>query len=224
MTQKIDRTPWTYHFSRYLGRTLTPAEKAVIAPLEKARHYRNARPTIVIDPPGRDSSELLIAYLHYRLGPDDKPGLLYVPNRREYLATHPKLPKHISLFTARNVNAARGRTPWCILMLHVEQYKTASPLYRYTDRWNDLYRTVWPLSHPWGFFIIHIKQTQRDPGFPAVLTRLFYSKPPKDPTGDADDNDNAVTILNPDAPPDIPIIILLPAPIPPPAPSPPRRR
>ncbi len=48
----MKNTVYTYHFRRYLGRNLTRAEAAVIAPLEKMRVRRLERRLLVVDPSG----------------------------------------------------------------------------------------------------------------------------------------------------------------------------
>ena len=75
-------TPWHIHFSRYLGRPLTPVEISVISPLEKARVNRNSSPVFILDPPGIDSTWILLRYQEYRLqGLPDAQGVLFIPGK-----------------------------------------------------------------------------------------------------------------------------------------------
>ncbi len=97
-------TPWHYHFQRWLGRTLTPAERAVISPLERNRCHRDNRPAIVIDPPGQDTRQLLKAYLLYRIG--TRQGLLMLPKLKGEAIKS----KNIRLGTLRRPDSIRGQT------------------------------------------------------------------------------------------------------------------
>ena len=97
-------TPWHYHFQRWLGRTLTPAERAVISPLERNRCHRDNRPAIIIDPPGQDTRELLKSYLLYRIG--TRQGLLMLPKLKGEAIKS----KNIRLGTLRRPDSVRGQT------------------------------------------------------------------------------------------------------------------
>ncbi len=97
-------TPWHYHFQRWLGRALTPAERAVISPLERNRCHRDNRPAIVIDPPGQDTRELLKSYLLYRVG--TRQGLLMLPKLKGEAIKN----KNIRLGTLRRPDSVRGQT------------------------------------------------------------------------------------------------------------------
>ncbi len=97
-------TPWHYHFQRWLGRALTPAERAVISPLERNRCHRDNRPAIVIDPPGQDTRELLKSYLLYRVG--TRQGLLMLPKLKGEAIKS----KNIRLGTLRRPDSVRGQT------------------------------------------------------------------------------------------------------------------
>jgi len=57
--------PWEYGFAKYLGRKLTPAERAVIRPIEKARKTYSSRRFLVIDTPGVYSTELVRQFQRY---------------------------------------------------------------------------------------------------------------------------------------------------------------
>ncbi|WP_286052538.1 hypothetical protein, partial [Duncaniella freteri] len=150
-------TPWHIHFSRYLGRPLTPVEISVISPLEKARVNRNSSPVFILDPPGIDSSWILLRYQEYRLqGLPDAQGALFIPGKDRHRYPQAKLlPSNIRLITHRCVDAVRGTSPYCTLLLNVERYCTSSPFHSCTDRWRRLLSSILPTHNSRGFIIIH---------------------------------------------------------------------
>lgn len=182
-------TPWHIHFSRYLGRPLTPVEISVISPLEKARVNRDSSPVFILDPPGIDSTWILLRYQEYRLhGLPDARGTLFIPGKdRHRYPPARMLPSNIRLITHRSVDAVRGTSPYCTLLLNVERYCTSSPFHYRTGRWRRLMSSILPTHNPRGFIIIHasasmsadpICNTYRHTAIPAAITRLipFRSK------------------------------------------------
>lgn len=175
-------TPWHIHFSRYLGRPLTPVEISVISPLEKARVNRNSSPVFILDPPGIDSSWILLRYQEYRLqGLPDAQGALFIPGKDRHRYPQAKLlPSNIRLITHRCVDAVRGTSPYCTLLLNVERYCTSSPFHSCTDRWRRLLCSILPTHNSRGFIIIHASAAKaespsgsRHIAISAAITRLI---------------------------------------------------
>lgn len=175
-------TPWHIHFSRYLGRPLTPVEISVISPLEKARVNRNSSPVFILDPPGIDSSWILLRYQEYRLqGLPDAQGALFIPGKDRHRYPQARLlPSNIRLITHRCVDAVRGTSPYCTLLLNVERYCTSSPFHSCTDRWRRLLSSILPTHNSRGFIIIHASAAKaeapsgsRHMAISAAITRLI---------------------------------------------------
>ena len=180
-------TPWCYHFERFIGRRLSRADRAVIAPLEQARLHRDARPVVVIDPPGHDSSHILLHYLRYRQAASQLPSLLIAPTRHCH-AFRQSLPRDIRVGSPRNVDHHRGQTFFGVLLLDVHEFKTRSPFFRSRGGdggigrdWNRLLSTLLPTFTSWGFFIIHLRDKPRRRSLSAIpdtIPRLIAVPPP----------------------------------------------
>ena len=139
----VPEAPWEYGFAQFLGRKLTPAEIAVIRPIEKARKKWQARPFLVIDPPGADSTALLRKYQEYCLSLcEETYGILVHPAGERPRNRN----RQIFLTSPRNTEATRGMTSRFTLLLHVERYRTVSPFSgsSYNYRWRDLWCTLVP--------------------------------------------------------------------------------
>ena len=143
--------PWEYGFAKYLGRKLTPAERAVIRPIERARKTYSPRPFLVIDPPGTDSSELLQQFQRYYLSVmNDSYGIIIRPGGEKS-----RRDKRIIPISPRCGDHARGLSSGFTLMLNVERYRTFSPFYGRDSLWEDLYCALYPQLSPCGILIIH---------------------------------------------------------------------
>ena len=134
-------TPWHYHFQRWLGRTLTPAERAVISPLEKNRCLGANRPAIVIDPEGTDTTALLKSYLLYRSR--GNAALLMLPVRKNHRNPHP----NIITATLRRPDSPRGLTVHSALVIG---YRHRSP-----KKLRRIISTLLPMTCRDGLLIIH---------------------------------------------------------------------
>ena len=167
--------PWCYHFELFLGRRLSRADRAVISPLEQARIRQDARPVVVIDPPGHDSREILVAYLRYRLSGTHLPAMLVVPVGHK--ETYDNI-WNTRVTTPRRVNYARGHTHSCVLLLDAHLYKTRSPYARRPAPWQQLLATLIPTFTPCGFFIIHLRAAKGTPAIPEAIRRLIAAPPP----------------------------------------------
>ncbi len=56
------------------------------------------------------------------------------------------MPSNIRLITHRCVDAVRGTSPYCTLLLNVERYCTSSPFHSCTDRWRRLLSSILPTA------------------------------------------------------------------------------
>ena len=210
--------PWEYGFAKYLGRKLTPAERAVIRPIEKARKIFRPRPFLVIDPPGTDSSELLRQLQRYYLSVmNDSYGIIIQPcgekSRRD---------KRIIPISPRCGDHARGLSSGFTLMLNVERYRAFSPFYGRDSRWDDLYCALYPQLSPCGILIIHTampvgRRLRKYSFWLSRLTNLFHIRAEAQPSlraealmsGDlpvviAIDTSPPAVAPPPDRPPDFP--------------------
>ena len=175
--------PWEYGFARYLGRELTPAERAVIRPVEKARKTFRPRPFLVIDPPGTDSSWLLRQLQRYYLSVMDHSYGIIIRPRGEKSRRDRRI---ISISPSR-ADSARGLSSGFTLMLNVERYRTASPFYGEGSRWGDLYRALYPQLSPCGILIIHTampvgRRLRKYTFWLSRLTNLFHIRAEAQPS------------------------------------------
>ncbi len=159
ITSNIIRKPcipdiWCHSFRKFLGRQLTPAEKAVISTLEKSRRSR-PRPTVIIDHPGHDSTAILDSYLRYRLAtsPEGATAIRCTPQRQPISGHNPRL-RHL---TYRQVRTVRGSTPAFMLLLNAHQAKTYSPLLRTPHNFQKVCSVLFPILDRSGFLIIHLR-------------------------------------------------------------------
>ena len=161
-TSSVTRKPcipdiWCHSFRRFLGRQLTPAEKAVISTLEKNRRARTRpRPTVIIDLPGHDSTGILDSYLRYRLAtsPEGATAIRCTPDRQAVKGRNPRLRP----ITYRQVRSIRGSTPAFMLLLNAHQAKTYSPLLKTPDNFQKACSVLFPILDRSGFLLslIHI--------------------------------------------------------------------
>ncbi len=159
ITSNIIRKPcipdiWCHSFRRFLGRQLTPAEKAVISTLEKNRRAR-PRPTVIIDHPGHDSTAILDSYLRYRLAtsPEGATAIRCTPDRQAISKRTPRL-RHL---TYRQVRTVRGSTPAFMLLLNAHRARTYSPLLKSPDNFQKVCSALFPILDRSGFLIIHLR-------------------------------------------------------------------
>ena len=149
-------TPYEFGFAKFLGRKLTAAELAVIRPIEKARKTFRSKPVLVIDPPGVDSTGILIHPCGKR------------PRQRKN--------DRLYMFSPRNTEGARGMSSDFTLLLNVEKYKSASPFYGKSSRWDNLYCSVYPQLTDSGVLIIHtvMPEGRRLRKYGLWLSKLVY--------------------------------------------------
>ncbi len=182
ITSSVSRKPcipdiWCHSFRRFLGRQLTPAEKAVISTLEKNRRAR-PRPTVIIDHPGHDSTALLDSYLRYRLAtsPEGATAIRCTPQRQPIKSRNPRL-RHL---TYRQVRTVRGSTPAFMLLLNAHQAKTYSPLLKSPDNFRKVCSVLFPILDRSGFLIIHLRaDTPPKTLPPGLLVQSTKSPPPQ---------------------------------------------
>ena len=177
----VPEAPWEYGFAQFLGRKLTPAEIAVIRPIEKARKKWQARPFLVIDPPGADSTALLRKYQEYCLSLcEETYGILVHP-----AGERPRnRSRQVFLTSPRNAEATRGMTSRFTLLLHVERYRTVSPFSgsRYNYRWRDLWCALLPQLTEDGVLIVHTAMPEglSERQWHRRLAKIYYISPPAD--------------------------------------------
>ncbi len=159
ITSNYSRKPcipdiWCHSFRKFLGRQLTPAEKAVISTLEKARRART-RPTVIIDHPGHDSTAILDSYLRYRLAtsPEGATAIRCTPDRPAIKDRSPRL----RAITYRQVRSIRGSTPAFMLLLNAHRARTYSPLLKTPDNFQKVCSVLFPILDRSGFLIIHLR-------------------------------------------------------------------
>ncbi len=173
ITSSVSRKPcipdiWCHSFRRFLGRQLTPAEKAVISTLEKARRARTRpRPTVIIDHPGHDSTAILDSYLRYRLAtsPEGATAIRCTPDRPAIKDRSPRL----RAITYRQVRSIRGSTPAFMLLLNAHQAKTYSPLLKSPDNFQKVCSILFPILDRSGFLIIHLRAESPPKALPPSL-------------------------------------------------------
>lgn len=166
--------PYEFGFAKFLGRKLTPAELAVIRPVEKARKTCRSKPILVIDPPGVDSTDILRQYQSYFLSISEETyGILIHP-----CGERPRQRKNgrLYMFSPRNTEVARGMSSDFTLLLNVEKYKSSSPFYGKSSRWDNLYCSVYPQLTDSGVLIIHtvMPEGRRLRKYELWLSKLVY--------------------------------------------------
>ena len=156
---------YTRDFARWLGRSLSRAEKIIITPLEKDRLRKWIPRLLVIDPPGVNSKPLLLSYLKWIaevVHHDALPTLICSPTKRtstEYAASvgmrpvpelgNPLPGRSTYMLGARRPTAARGMNFRFALILDIDKYGKRSAPRPGTNEWkilncpfNDIIRTV----------------------------------------------------------------------------------
>lgn len=146
---------WCHGFARYLGRQLTPPERAVISALEKQRRLGRPRPMMIIDRGHHDSTAILRSYLAYRLAtsPKGATAISCTPDKPRRLKREPRL-RHI---TYRQIDSVRGSTPAFMLLLNAHQARTFSPFYPRQHNFKRVCSALFPILDASGFLIIHLR-------------------------------------------------------------------
>ena len=183
---------YTYHFRRYLGRNLTRAEAAVIAPLEKMRVRRLERRLLVVDPPGVDTRGILCAYVEYlrkRYTPTS--DILIMTQSKEmsvYIARRLKTPDaQTYTATGRRPENIRGLTYDTALLFDIQDYGVCSPARKNND-FRRVATAVFPVisSNPNSLLILHaradIPHLHRWPGLKEYTDPTFSPHPPSEST------------------------------------------
>ncbi len=202
ITSNYSRKPcipdiWCHSFRLFLGRQLTPAEKAVISTLEKSRRARTRpRPTVIIDHPGHDSTAILDSYLRYRLAtsPEGATAIRCTPDRPAIKDRSPRL----RAITYRQVRSIRGSTPAFMLLLNAHRARTYSPLLKSPDNFQKVCSVLFPILDRSGFLIIHLRaDTPPKTLPPGLLIHSFETvgARQRDKGSDEDDDTPLVTII-----------------------------
>ena len=159
----MKNTVYTYHFRRYLGRNLTRAEAAVIAPLEKMRIRHLERRLLVVDPPGVDTRGILCAYVEYlrkRYTPTS--DILIMTQSKEmsvYIARRLKTPDaQTYAATGHRPENIRGLTYDTALLFDIQDYGVCSPARKNND-FRRVATAVFPVisSNPNSLLILHAR-------------------------------------------------------------------
>ena len=183
---------YTYHFRRYLGRNLTRAEAAVIAPLEKMRIRRLERRILVVDPPGVDTRGILCAYVEYlRKCYTPTSDILIMTQSKEmsvYIARRLKTPDaQTYAATGRRPENIRGLTYDTALLFDIQDYGVCSPARKNND-FRRVATAVFPVisSNPNSLLILHaradIPHLYRWPGLKEYTDPTFKPHPPSEST------------------------------------------
>ena len=160
---EMKNTVYTYHFRRYLGRNLTRAEAAVIAPLEKMRIRHLERRLLVVDPPGVDTRGILCAYVEYlrkRYTPTS--DILIMTQSKEmsvYIARRLKTPDaQTYAATGHRPENIRGLTYDTALLFDIQDYGVCSPARKNND-FRRVATAVFPVisSNPNSLLILHAR-------------------------------------------------------------------
>ena len=181
---------YTYHFRRYLGRNLTRAEAAVIAPLEKMRIRRLERRLLVVDPPGVDTRGILCAYVEYlRKCYNPTSDILIMTQSKEmsvYIARRLKTPDaQTYAATGRRPENIRGLTYDTALLFDIQDYGVCSPARKNND-FRRVATAVFPVisSSPNSLLILHaradIPHLHRWPGLKEYTDPSFSPHPPSE--------------------------------------------
>ena len=183
---------YTYHFRRYLGRNLTRAEAAVIAPLEKMRVRHLERRLLIVDPPGVDTRGILCAYVEY-LRKRYNPGsdILIMTQSKEmsvYIARRLKTPDaQTYAATGHRPENIRGLTYDTALLFDIQDYGVCSPARKNND-FRRVATAVFPVisSNPNSLLILHaradIPHLHRWPGLKEYTDPSFSPHPPSEST------------------------------------------
>ncbi|MCM1137747.1 MAG: hypothetical protein NC221_03430 [Duncaniella sp.] len=139
-------------FERYLNRRLTTPEKRIISQIAT---QRPAKPILVIDPPGFDSTQLLHDYVKYRLLTGPQGGTAAVYSRKPLEA--PLKSKLIKYKSFRNPNSIRGHSIAYTLLLNMQDAGIYSPCNLYPEQFFQLWNALLPMLPPYGFLVVHIK-------------------------------------------------------------------
>ncbi len=166
--QRAVRPPDIYcrEFQRFLGRTLSAAERVVISALERQRHRGRPRPIMVIDHDKNDSTRILNDYLRYRLttSPDDATALSLTPRSAGIRIKTPRI-RHI---TYRQADSLRGSTPSFILMTDAQDACSFSPFRKRPAGFLRLCRALFPILYGVGFIVIHMRADSPPAHAPAI--------------------------------------------------------
>ena len=188
--QRAVRPPDIYcrEFQRFLGRTISAAERVVISTLERQRHRGPLRPIMVIDHDKNDSTRILNEYLRYRLAtsPDDATALSITPRSAGIRIKTPRI-RHI---TYRQADSLRGSTPSFILMTDAQNACSFSPFRKRPAGFLRLCRALFPILYGVGFIVIHMR-ADSPPSHAPAIGECDSTPPPK-----------------PDAPPPVTVITL----------------
>ncbi len=177
--QRAVRPPDIYcrEFQKYLGRTLSAAERVVISTLERQRG-RRPQPIMVIDHGTNNSRQLLNDYLRYRLAtsPDDATALSITPRSARIRIKTPRV-KHISY---RQADSLRGSTPSFILMIDAQDACSFSPFRKRPVGFRSLCRATFPILYGIGFLVIHLR-ADSPPAHAPAISECDSTPPPKLP-------------------------------------------
>lgn len=181
---------WCHGFARYLGRQLTPPERAVISTLEKQRHHGRPRPIMIIDRGHRDSTAILRSYLAYRLAtsPKGATAISCTPDKPRRLKREPRL-RHI---TYRQIDSIRGSTPAFMLLLNAHQAKTFSPFHPRQHNFKRVCSALFPILDASGFLVIHLHADHIPTHAPGIAE--CPSDPPRSPDDASVEEITVITI------------------------------
>lgn len=155
------------NFEKYIGRKLSNRDRAIISKLEY-RHFlqqigkKIPLPILIIDPPGQNSSRLLIEYLNYSLDNIDNPDIqavVFTPGAQNTilnLTPYPKKKQRIRYSNYRKISRFRGQNLGFMLLLNLEDAEECSPLYGSPGKFSQLCSTLFPMQSPYGFLILHV--------------------------------------------------------------------
>ncbi|MCM1138822.1 MAG: hypothetical protein NC453_09670 [Muribaculum sp.] len=189
------------NFEKHIGRKLSNRDRAIISKLE-CRHFlqqigkKIPLPILIIDPPGQNSSRLLIEYLNYSLDILDNPDIqavVFTPGAQNTilnLAPYPKKKQRIRHSNYRKLSRFRGQNIGFMLLLNLEDAEECSPLYGTPGKFSQLCSTLFPMQSPFGFLILHIAlssnanhETKLIRNLPSSIQRHIATRPkPPDPT------------------------------------------
>ena len=168
--------PYYREFQRFLGRTLSAAERVVISTLERQRHRGRPRPIMVIDHDKNDSTKILNDYLRYRLAtsPDDATALSITPKSAGIRIKTPRI-RHI---TYRQADSLRGSTPSFILMTDAQDACSFSPFRKRPAGFLRLCRALFPILYGEDFIVIHLR-ADSPPSHAPAIGECDSTPPPK---------------------------------------------
>lgn len=139
-------------FERFLNRRLTTPERRIIS---QVANERPAKPIVVIDPPGFDSTQLLHDYVKYRLltGPENGTAAVYSRTPLQDPLKH----KRIRYKSFRNPDGIRGHSIAYTVLLNMQNGGIYSPYNVEPQPFYRLWRALLPMLPPYGFLIVHLK-------------------------------------------------------------------